>query len=141
MPAGLLESMRRGAGAKPQGPSGRTQAGAERPPLVDGGHTRRQGQVDQQGQAHGLRSAEQAGGQKQHGHKGPAHVDLPLGEINEPQDAIDHGVAQGNEGVSAAGGQAIDKLLQKHRLEARMYMTSRQTISSSLSRDKEDNSA
>ena len=47
------------------------------------------------------------GGQEQDRHEGPAHVDLALGEVDESQDAVNHGVAQGDEGVNAAGSQAV----------------------------------
>ena len=41
----------------------------------------------------------------------PDHVNLAMGEIDHAEDAVDHGVAEGDEGVDAAHGQAVLELL------------------------------
>jgi hypothetical protein len=36
-----------------------------------------------------------------------------VGEVDQAQDAVNHGIADGDKGVEAAQGQAIDELLEK----------------------------
>jgi len=36
-----------------------------------------------------------------------------MGKIDQTHDAVNHGVAQGNQGVDAALHQTVDELLQK----------------------------
>ena len=43
----------------------------------------------------------------------PHHVDIAVGEIDELDDAVDHGVAQRDEGKIGADGQAIEELLEE----------------------------
>ncbi len=44
---------------------------------------------------------------------GGHHQQVAVGEVDEAQDAVDHGVADGDEGVETAQGQAVDQLLQE----------------------------
>ena len=46
------------------------------------------------------------------GYVGPHHEEIAVGKIQEEQDPVDHGVAQGYQGVHGAHGQPIDQLLQ-----------------------------
>ena len=39
------------------------------------------------------------------GREGPDHVNLTVGEIDQLDDAVHHGVPQGNQSVNAAPGQ------------------------------------
>jgi hypothetical protein len=78
--------------------------GPESHPLQD--HAQKGGRRHPQGT--GQEEIDFPGSQKQHRHKGAAHVDFPLGKIDQAQNPIDHGVAQGDEGVNTAGGQAVD---------------------------------
>ena len=66
--------------------------------------------------AEGQEEIDLPGGQEQDRHKGPEHIDLSLGEVDQAQDAIDHGVAQGDQGVNTAGGETVEQLLEKHRI-------------------------
>ena len=45
--------------------------------------------------------------------EGPDHVDFAMGEIDQLDDAVHHGVAEGDQGVDAAPGQSPDQKLQK----------------------------
>lgn len=38
-----------------------------------------------------------------------------MSKIDQFENAIDHGISQGNEGINAAERQAIDDLLKEHR--------------------------
>jgi hypothetical protein len=46
------------------------------------------------------------------GGEGADHEDVAVGEVDEAQHAVDHGVAEGDQGVDRAKGQAIEELLQ-----------------------------
>jgi hypothetical protein len=37
-----------------------------------------------------------------------------VGEVDELDDAVDHGVAKGHQGVDSAQGDAVDQLLEKN---------------------------
>ena len=39
------------------------------------------------------------------------HEDIAMSEIDEAQNAVDHGVAQSDEGVEGAEGKSVDDLL------------------------------
>ena len=57
------------------------------------------------------------GGQKAEGnnsHVRAQHVDLAVGEVDQLDDPIDHGVAQGDQGIHAAERQAVNQLLDEH---------------------------
>ena len=45
--------------------------------------------------------------------EGTGHVDFAMCKVNKLQDAVDHGVAQGNEGVDTAETDAIDEMLNE----------------------------
>jgi hypothetical protein len=34
-----------------------------------------------------------------------------MGEVDQPQDAVHHGVADGDQGIKTAQGEAVDELL------------------------------
>ena len=42
------------------------------------------------------------------------HHDFAVREVDEPEDAVDHGVAQRDQRVDAAQHQAVDDLLQEN---------------------------
>jgi hypothetical protein len=44
-------------------------------------------------------------------HHGTDHGHLAVGEVDQPEDAVDHGVAQCHQGIDAAQHQAVDELL------------------------------
>ena len=44
--------------------------------------------------------------------KAPDHIDLPMSEIEHGENAVDHGVADGDQGIDTAKGQTVDKLLR-----------------------------
>jgi hypothetical protein len=44
---------------------------------------------------------------------GPEHEDFAVREVDQPQDAVDHGVADGDERVEAAQGQAVQEVLDE----------------------------
>ena len=44
---------------------------------------------------------------------GVEHENFAVCEINKPQDAVHHGVADGDEGVQTAQGQAVQNMLDK----------------------------
>ena len=57
-----------------------------------------------------------AAGQGQDPHDrnvGRHHQQVPVGKIDEPEDAVHQGVADGDEGVETAQGQAVDELLEE----------------------------
>jgi len=39
------------------------------------------------------------------------HIDFTMGKIEHTQNAINHGVADGDQGIDTAQGQAVDELL------------------------------
>src|SRR5581483_439684 len=41
------------------------------------------------------------------------HDDVPMGKIDEAEDAVDHGIAQRDEGVNGPHGHAVQDLLKK----------------------------
>jgi hypothetical protein len=85
-----------------------------RPPISSGEDHGDQ-QHHQQRQGH-VADAERAQHQKRdHRDEGADHVDLAMGEIDHADDAVDHGVADGDEPIDRPQGQAIDELLQKIR--------------------------
>ncbi|MNN47522.1 hypothetical protein D3C81_1619460 [compost metagenome] len=49
---------------------------------------------------------------------GADHVHLAVGEIDHADDAVDHGVADGDQPVDRAEGQAVDQLLQEDAVHA-----------------------
>ena len=48
---------------------------------------------------------------KGHGKEGPQHVDLAVGEVDQLDHPVDHGVSHGDQGVDASDGQAVYELL------------------------------
>src|SRR3990172_7077844 len=46
-------------------------------------------------------------------HKSPYHIDIPVGKVNQPEHAIDHGITQGDQGIDGAPGYSISELLNK----------------------------
>ena len=48
-------------------------------------------------------------------HVGAEHVDVAVSEVDEAHDAVDHGVAEGDERVDAAERYAVDDLLDELR--------------------------
>ena len=71
---------------------------------------RRDAQIDGQDQG-GSRKAENKGPDRIVTDKRADHENIAVGEINEAQNAIDHGVAQGEQGVNRPQGKAVDQLL------------------------------
>ena len=79
------------------------------------------GHADQQGQAQVAEGADGAGlgqdagavegDERLHAAEGPDGEDLAMGEIDELEDAVHHGVAQGDGGVDEADGHAVDEHL------------------------------
>ena len=51
-------------------------------------------------------------GKGDEGH-GTNHVHLAMGEVDHSNDAVNHCVANGYQGIGAANGQAINQLLEK----------------------------
>ena len=51
--------------------------------------------------------------QRHHADISANHVNLAVGEVNQADDAIDHGVANGNQRINAAEGEAVDNLLKE----------------------------
>ena len=45
---------------------------------------------------------------------GTDHVDVAVGEVDELDDAVDHGVAQGHQRINAAQRHAVDQLLKEN---------------------------
>ena len=45
----------------------------------------------------------------------PDHVNLAMGEIDHAEDAVDHGVAEGDKPIDSAKRNAVDHLLQEVR--------------------------
>ena len=41
------------------------------------------------------------------------HVDLAVGEVDHADDAVDHGVADGDQRIGAAYGQSVQQLLNQ----------------------------
>ncbi len=55
-------------------------------------------------------------GEEPHPHDrdiGRHHQQVAVGKIDQPQDAVHQGVADGDEGIETAQGQAVDKLLEE----------------------------
>ena len=76
------------------------------------GRDRHQDEGDDQGQAH-LRRVAGGDAEAVHGEQGgehPDHEHLGVGEVDEPQDAVDQRVAQGDQRVDGAEGQAVERL-------------------------------
>ncbi len=44
---------------------------------------------------------------------GADHINVAMGEIDQPQDAVNHRVAERDERVDRSDGQAVDQLLNK----------------------------
>ena len=38
---------------------------------------------------------------------GPQHENLAMGKVDQPQDAVDHGIADGDQGIKTAKGQSV----------------------------------
>ncbi len=77
-------------------------------------HPHAQGHAEQHGAGHGQEQVELEDTCQQEADKGPGHEDLAVGEIDQGDDAVDHGVAQGDQGVGAAQGHTVYQLLQEH---------------------------
>jgi len=43
----------------------------------------------------------------------PQHEYLAVGKVNQPEDPVNHGVANGYQGIQAPQGQGADQILQK----------------------------
>ena len=76
---------------------GDAQAGAEQ-------HGDNKGQ--HRGQAPVLQAAE--------GDIGADHDDVAMGEVQHPGDAVDHGVAEGDDRVDAAQAETVDQIIKKN---------------------------
>ena len=63
------------------------------------------------GDEHGQKEVHLELGHHQEPHKRPGHEDLAMGEVDQGDDPVDHGVAQGDECVGGAKGDAVDELL------------------------------
>ena len=46
-----------------------------------------------------------------------------MGEVQHLGNAVDHGVAQGDDGVDAAQGQAVDQVVEKYHHNDASYKT------------------
>src|SRR5690606_19484615 len=44
---------------------------------------------------------------------GAHHEDVPVGKVDQPEDAVDHGVADGDQGVEAPEGDPVEELLNE----------------------------
>ncbi len=47
------------------------------------------------------------------GRKSPEHEDIPMGKVDQTQYPVDHGVAQGDEGIDRSELKTIDGLLDE----------------------------
>jgi len=47
-------------------------------------------------------------------HKGANHQYVPVSKIDYFQDAVDHGISKGNQGVEATHSETVYKLLKEH---------------------------
>ena len=59
------------------------------------------------------------GAQEQDSGKGPGHINFTLGKVDQAQNTIDHSIAQGDQGIDAAGSEAVENLLQEHPVNSR----------------------
>ena len=69
--------------------------------------------MSRDGQAEGRRPGP---GEQPHPHDrdvGRHHQQVAVGKIDEAEDAVHHGVADGDEGIETAQGQAVDELLEE----------------------------
>ncbi len=44
---------------------------------------------------------------------GADHIDVAVGEVDEAEHTVDHGVSDGNEGEDSAPGETVDELLEE----------------------------
>ena len=70
---------------------------------------------DTRGGAVGGGGEQAEGGGGEDADVGADHEDVAVGEVDEPEDAVDHGVAEGDEGVDAAEGDALHEVAQEGR--------------------------
>ena len=97
-------------GDKQGNPGGGAQRGIGH--LVDD-HTQRH--TGQNRQHHGQQRMN-AGRNGQHGHIAAHHDDIAVGKVQQHDDAVNHTVAQGNQGIDAAQLKAVDDLgEEKHK--------------------------
>src|SRR5690606_32819308 len=81
-----------------------------------------EGADDQQGQA--VEPQHGQAGDDDEGYVRANHVHLAMGEVDHADDAVDHGVADGDQGIGAANGETVNQLLQVV-IELRHYLTPR----------------
>ena len=62
-------------------------------------------------EGHGVQAEHGEAGDNGEGYVRADHVNLAMGEVDHADDAVDHGVADGDQGIGTANGQAIDQLL------------------------------
>ncbi len=63
-------------------------------------------------------------GDDQSGH-GTDHIDFSMGEINQLNDAVYHGVSQSDQGVNTASGQAAQEQFKKYIGDIRISLTAK----------------
>ncbi|MND78935.1 hypothetical protein D3C80_706560 [compost metagenome] len=86
-----------------------------------GGHQQRHAVESQHGQP----------GDGDERHVGANHVHLAVGEVDHSNDAVDHRIADGDQGIRAANGQAINQLLEEV-IDVRHYSAPKNLIRISL---------
>jgi hypothetical protein len=70
-------------------------------------------------------------GKGDEGHVGTDHVHLAVGEVDHANDAVNHRVADGDQGIGAADGQSINQLLEE-MIDLRHYSAPKNLIRISL---------
>ena len=72
-----------------------------------------QGGAGKNRQHHAHRRRQVKGGYGEEADVGPYHDDVAVGEVQHLGDAVDHGIAQGDDGVHAAQADAVDEMVEK----------------------------
>jgi len=78
-------------------------------------HQHSQGGREQQGNGKGSPPGQAEHEDAEVGEVAPHHHDVAVGEVDEPDDPVDHGIADGDEPVEATQCHPVDHLLEEER--------------------------
>ena len=70
----------------------------------------------QHGQQHPHQGRQAVGGRGEEAYVGAHHDDVAVGKVQHLGDAVDHSVAQGDDGIDASQAHAVDQMVQKAQI-------------------------
>ena len=116
---GVLEKITHADGGNENGQRGGLPQGFVGQPLND--HAQNGAYDHGQQHTHQRRQAELAGGEE--ADIGAHHDDVAMGEVEHFGNAVDHGVAQGDDGIDTAQTDAVDKVIEDTQGKSPLFLS------------------